>query len=203
MTNKGFGGKCQAPNCKNANRSGGYCQTHIRIAALGLDMSAETLWIAKRLANVARDGDCIIWQGAPNNMGYGKVGVQNDASAAGNEEAVHRWFYKRLVGPIPDGLVLDHLCRRPLCVNVEHLEPVTQLENDRRGQVARGFSPDRETCKNGHAWIPENLRPMGGKMWDRYTCRRCNTENARKARGTAPRGSRTRAEAIAAKAVSS
>lgn len=191
---------CATAGCKRAAHNGNLCNSCFRIKGAGLP-AAESVWVARRLANVKREGECIIWQGAPNNMGYGKVSVRNDPTARGREEAVHRWFYKRFVGPIPEGLVLDHLCRTPLCVNVEHLEPVTQLENDRRGQLARGFGPDRETCVNGHAWIPENLRPISRKatMWQGYTCRLCNTENAREHRGTAPRGSRSRAEAHAAR----
>ena len=49
----------------------------------------------------------------------------------------HRYAYESLVGPIPDGLHLDHLCRVPACVNPDHLEPVTPAENTRRGVVAR------------------------------------------------------------------
>jgi hypothetical protein len=51
----------------------------------------------------------------------------------------HRFAYELLVGPIPAGLVLDHLCRNRLCVNPNHLEPVTNSENPRRGRVARGM----------------------------------------------------------------
>jgi hypothetical protein len=49
----------------------------------------------------------------------------------------HRFAYLEFVGPIPDGLVLDHLCRNKKCVNPDHLEPVTNAENLRRGRVAR------------------------------------------------------------------
>lgn len=190
---------CRVANCERLKHKGDTCDPHRRMLAEGLPL-VESVWVARRLVNVKRVGDCLIWQGAPNNMGYGKVGVHNDPTAPGSEEAVHRWFYKRFVGPIPaETPVLDHLCRTPLCVNVEHLEPVTQLENDRRGQVARGFGPEREVCANGHPWVPENIRPTNkGVMWERYTCRLCNTENARRKRGHAPRGSRTRAEAQAA-----
>lgn len=176
--------KCNVPNCTRAAHNGPLCNPHFRIRREGLP-DAESVWVARRLANVKRVGDCIIWQGVPNNMGYGKVGVKNDPGAPGNEEAVHRWFYRRLVGPIPDGLVLDHLCRTPLCVNVEHLEIVTQLENDRRGQIARGYGPDRVTCSNGHPWIPENLtlQRVKTRMWPSFKCKVCDRIRHRKPGG--------------------
>ena len=49
----------------------------------------------------------------------------------------HRVYYERHVGPVPEGLELDHLCRNPGCVNPEHLEPVTHAENIRRGYQAK------------------------------------------------------------------
>jgi hypothetical protein len=192
--------ECATDGCRRARHKGSICGTCFRIKSAGLPM-AESLWVARRLANVKWVGECLIWQGAPNNMGYGKVSVRNDASAPGNEEAVHRWFYKRFKGPIPEGLVLDHLCRTPLCVNIMHLEPVTQNENDLRGQIARGYGPDRTHCKWGHPWIAENLtrqtvRP--GKLFPAYKCKQCDAALHRRKKGNEPRGTRTRAEAIAA-----
>lgn len=75
---------------------------------------------------------CWIWQGNTNNgKGYFRV------SHRGERIYVHRWYYERFVGPIPEGLQLDHLCRNRNCCNPEHLEPVTQAENLRRGIEAR------------------------------------------------------------------
>lgn len=180
--------QCAEPRCARGAHKDGYCGTCLRIRERGLPW-AESVWIARRLANVKRDGDCIIWQGAPNNMGYGKVSVQNDPTAPGREEAAHRWFYKRLRGPIPEGMVLDHLCRRPLCVNPDHLEPVTLAENTRRGALARGFLGNRTHCGNGHEWVPENLLLVtgGDPEHPTYRCRPCNTERARRRNGHKPR----------------
>lgn len=173
---------CEVGACPREIHNGALCNTHHRIKLEGLPL-AETVWAARRLANVKRDGDCLIWQGAPNNRGYGKVSVRNDPSAAGGDEAVHRWFYKRFVGPIPDGLVLDHLCRTPLCVNVDHLEPVTQNENDRRGLFARGYGPLRTHCRNGHPWVRERLRVnRAGTIYPTYVCKDCDAEKQRQKR---------------------
>lgn len=72
--------------------------------------------------------DCWLWlanKTAPN--GHGRF------STGGSMVMAHRFAYELLVGPIPDGLVIDHLCRVRLCVNPKHLEPVTAVENIKRG----------------------------------------------------------------------
>lgn len=77
------------------------------------------------------DTPCWIWQRAKNQWGYGHVNVNGDFKMA------HRVAYERAHGPIPQGLHLDHLCRQPSCVNPDHLEPVTNAENTRRGAKAK------------------------------------------------------------------
>lgn len=69
---------------------------------------------------------CWIWVGAYYPRGYGQFYDGKGGSSA------HRWSYKQFKGEIPEGLELDHLCRTPCCVNPDHLEPVTHLENMRR-----------------------------------------------------------------------
>ena len=74
---------------------------------------------------------CWIWRGRPNLAGYGKITRARKVTPA------HVYYFQRFKGPVPDGRVLDHLCRNPRCVNPDHLEPVTQTENTRRGNVAK------------------------------------------------------------------
>jgi hypothetical protein len=75
------------------------------------------------------DLPCWPWGRAKDAQGYGGT------SADGTYKGAHCYVYERLIGPIPDGLELDHLCRNPACVNPDHLEPVTHAENMRRGTV--------------------------------------------------------------------
>lgn len=110
---------------------------------------------ARFFAKVAKSGDCWIWSGARGTGGYGRFRV------AGRTREAHRVAYLMLVGPIPDGLQLDHLCRVRSCVNPAHLEPVTSRENTRRGVTATKTHCVRDhpfdalntyVDRNGHRW---------------------------------------------------
>jgi hypothetical protein len=92
-------------------------------------------------------GDCWEWTGTLDPKGYGVIG--RGGRGAGNIGA-HRAVWELLVGPIPDGLQLDHLCRNHACVNPDHLEPVTAEENKRRGFGLAVLHSLRDTCPSGH-----------------------------------------------------
>ena len=83
------------------------------------------------LAQAIRIGTCLYPLGHKNHGGYGRVRV------GGKMVQVHRLVYEQRKGSIPDGLHLDHLCYNPACVNIEHLEPVTPAENNRRAIARR------------------------------------------------------------------
>ena len=76
---------------------------------------------------VVSESGCWVWARSLDKEGYGRW--------AG--KSAHRFFYEKFVGPIPDGLEIDHLCNNPSCVNPEHLEPVTHQENMRRQSYRR------------------------------------------------------------------
>lgn len=115
---------------------------------------------------VVDDNGCWMWQGAKTRKGYGMTGSR----------PAHRITYTLLVGPIPSGLQIDHLCRVPGCCNPEHLEPVTALENNRR---APGWLGNKTHCKHGHPFAGENLRftPEGYRRC--VTCEKANADKYR------------------------
>lgn len=111
---------------------------------------------------------CWLFTGARNHRGYGQVGVD------GKTRSAHRIAYEALVGPIPDGLHIDHLCRVRNCVRPDHLEPVTNAENRRRSV---GFiEPLRTECSAGHERNDENTyrAPNGVRH-----CRPCQRARSR------------------------
>ncbi len=135
----------------------------------------------RRLARETRtEGTCLVWTRARNPGGYGifSLGKGNDCRTI----LAHRAAYQMARGPIPEGLVIDHLCRNRACVKVEHLEVVTQRENLRRG-VALRHDPDQ--CPQGHAYAGENLYigPDGDRQC--RICKRARTQAWRaRQRGT-------------------
>jgi hypothetical protein len=102
---------------------------------------------------------CWEWTASRTNGGYGAVRMPGIANVA------HRALYILLVGEVPDDLPLDHLCRNKLCVNPDHLEPVTQQENNRRAGAARTH------CAQGHEYTEENTYRRRNGSRD---CRACN-----------------------------
>jgi hypothetical protein len=111
---------------------------------------------------------CWLWTAQHDRAGYAQFYLTSLRRSVG----AHRFAYELLVGPIPDGLVIDHLCRNPGCVNPGHLEPVTNAENIRRGLAGRL----KTHCPKGHPLDGSNvyLRRNG----TRY-CRRCRLDYMR------------------------
>lgn len=115
---------------------------------------------------------CWLWLGAMNSDGYGTVSVNGRSSAA------HRAVYEKYAGKIPAGLILDHLCRNPSCVNPGHLEPVTYKENYARAPsvIAKRES---QSCRRGHPWLPETTRVVPRGVRHARLCILCSRELAK------------------------
>lgn len=94
---------------------------------------------------------CWTWKGYCNELGYAIVRF-----VVGKYEFAHRVSYEAFRGPIGDGLVIDHLCRTPSCINPYHLEPVTQAENVKRGSVG-AKNRSKTHCPAGHPYAGDNL----------------------------------------------
>jgi hypothetical protein len=114
----------------------------------------------KLLLNHRVEGGCWRWTGAHIPQGYGHF-----KAAGHSSRRVHRVSYEVFVGPIPDGLQLDHLCGIRDCINPEHLEVVTPAENVARW--ARAITH----CPQGHPFTAENS--YHGKNGEGYRSRQC------------------------------
>jgi HNH endonuclease len=118
---------------------------------------------------------CWNYTGSTFKFGYGKVKSQ------GKNHTAHTIAYKRLRGPVPEGMELDHVCRNPRCFNPDHLEPVTHRENMMRGNTVTGANAAKTHCHRGHELSGKNLfiRRDG-----RRRCRTCESETQRRIRAT-------------------
>lgn len=119
-----------------------------------------------------RESGCVEWTGALNPNGYGQF-----YASRGKYVKAHRWAYENQVGPIAGDLPLDHLCRNRKCVNVEHLEPVTQRVNLLRGETVTASHAEATHCPKGHPYAGDNLYRYPGTNWRR--CKTCRREGMR------------------------
>ena len=122
---------------------------------------------------VEKTSTCWIWRGSRHPGGYGQLGR---LTATGRTELAHRLVYTLLVGPIPDGLTLDHICRNRLCVNPDHLEVVTPGVNVLRGIGLSAVNARKVRCKRGHPFDSANTRVNGR---GERQCRACHREYMR------------------------
>lgn len=146
---------------------------------------------ARRIHNVERfwskvvagEGEahqaCWLWIAGKNKMGYGRFGV----GPGGGTALAHRVAYELMVGDIPDGQVIDHLCRTPACVNPWHLEAVPMVVNTMRGnlpQATRERYAAITHCPKGHEYTPENTQVNTlSTGYHSRQCRICQKERCR------------------------
>jgi hypothetical protein len=128
-------------------------------------------------SHVDRTEECWLWQGSrlAQRGGYGLFGIKRQGQ--GRTLRAHRVAYEISVGPIPDGLDLDHLCRIPACVRPDHLEPVTRRVNTLRGKGPTARNAVKTRCANGHEFTPENTYVT--RDGRHRACRTCGRERKR------------------------
>lgn len=138
---------CSIDGCTRPVEGYGWCKPHYRSWKRHGDPLAanfrlwdapivDRLWFRTDKAGTVPThrpelGPCWLWRGSLNEAGYGLI----FDTAQRRPLLVHRLSYETLVGPIPEGLHLDHLCRTRSCLNPTHLEPVTAAENNRRAAL--------------------------------------------------------------------
>ena len=179
MAGKPKGRLCEVPGCGRKHEAKGLCHSHYaELVRTGrrptepivLRSDKTTRFWAK--AAPADERGCRLWTGATD--GGGRYGGFWDG---GKVVRAHRWAYEQQHGPVPDDLVLDHLCRVTLCVNPDHLQPVTQQVNVLRGEAPSAINARKTHCAAGHPLSGDNLieRPTG------RDCRVCARARAREA----------------------
>lgn len=145
--------------------------------------------LPENFADKTMTSTCVVWVGACNTMGYGLIYID------GKAELAHRVAYEAARGSIPEGMVIDHLCRVRNCVKPDHLEAVTQRENIRRGRAAAALKPG-DTCINGHAIeTADDLyqRPSASSP----ECRQCRAISNKRGTGRVRQTAQRRATAVA------
>lgn len=143
---------------------------------------------ARFWAKVDKTESCWVWTACRNRDGYGRFHL------AGRNVRAHRVAYELLKGPIPAGLTIDHLCRVHDCVNPAHLEPVTNRENNLRGNTVAATNAAKTHCPEGHALVEGNLDLYQLRLGQR-SCRTCH--NARMCAWQRARRARERARGAA------
>lgn len=177
---------CSVEGCERRAESRGWCSSHYTQWRTGREISGpftetevDRFWL-----KVNRDGPvsehrpdlgrCWLWTNVLDSKGYGRWSPSKHTI---DEQMAHRRAYVLFIGPIPDGLELDHLCRVRNCVNPSHLEPVTHRENSLRGFSPFAINARKTHCINGHEFTPENteITPDGYRA-----CHICHLASARR-----------------------
>lgn len=115
---------------------------------------------------------CIEFFGYHSPDGYGRIGI----NGRGKTAMVHRVAYEQVIGPIPAGLTIDHLCRNRCCVNPAHMEPVSNRENILRGETLAAHNHRKTHCVHGHV-LPE--RDARGRRICRVCIKQSNDTRSR------------------------
>lgn len=176
------GATCRIDDCEKRATRRGLCPKHWERQAAGKDPAApswhdltdeERFWpkVDKNGPVPAERpdlGPCWVWIAGKTGSGYGAFGIGH-----AEIDLAHRWCYRLLVGPIPDGLELDHLCRNRACVRPDHLEPVTHGSNMRRSPIVPStINAGKAFCDQGHEFTPENTRITTAGTRECKECRR-------------------------------
>ena len=113
------------------------------------DLLVERFW---NKIQVDENTGCWNWLGPKVGRGYGVITIDS------RQRYTHRFAYEVNIGKIPESLTIDHLCKNKLCANPEHMEVVSNRENNMRGNSMSAINARKTHCKNGHPLIGSNLR---------------------------------------------
>lgn len=166
---------CLVDGCNIKTHAKGYCAAHYaritrygKVGAVKINPPNGSIPLEVRFwSRVNKTNKCWLWTGNKNGKGYGQFSIKHVYYLA------HRVSYELIIGKIPGGLDLDHLCRTPLCVRPSHLEPVTRLENSMRGNHPTYVAARNGTCTKGHPRERMYFRKSNGKP---VYCKDCAKE---------------------------
>jgi len=154
---------CSVEGCEKLSCSRGWCRMHyLRWLRHGDFAKLSSHWrdapTEDRFWNKVRamPSGCWKWTAATNGWGYGRFRWR------GSMTTTHRIAYELLIGPVPPGLDLDHLCRNRICVNPNHMEAVTHRENCLRGEGVCARNSRVTHCPKGHEYTSENTTVRRG-----------------------------------------
>lgn len=164
---------CSVDGCARVHYAFGWCNLHWqRWQRTGNPLNPgrivgddEARWISK--VDCSDPTGCWPWMGAPQSNGYGHFRVGGRGSVP---QGAHRWGYEHFVGPVRRGLTLDHLCRNRLCVNFDHLEPVSLRVNTLRGTSFSAINARKTHCNKGHPFDNTNTYIHKGRRRCRMCC---------------------------------
>lgn len=128
--------------------------------------------LSKLERKINKTDTCWLWTASLDTHGYGHV------SYGGKLRLAHRLLYELLKGPIPDGCVLDHICRTRHCVNPDHLRPMSAAQNNSR-ELAVSFWSQKTHCPKGHEYTPENTYI---EVYGARRCRQCQRDKSARQR---------------------
>lgn len=169
--------ECSLSNCARKRYCRGWCYLHYTRWKKSGDVRAD---IPPRdeitendrfdmCVSVDPETECWNWTGSSIvTGGYGQFMIRNQTKMR-----VHRYSYERHIGPIPEGLTIDHLCRNRLCVNPDHLEAVTHRENTLRGTAPSAVNARKTHCLRGHEFTKENTKLESYRYGVHRKCRTC------------------------------
>lgn len=184
---------CSVDGCEKRILARGWCQRHYG----KWRRHGDPLYVPQREKSphtrfwekVEEQGECWVWVAGKDWDGYGIFSVGYSSPRA------HRYAYEQLVGPVPAGLELDHLCRNRACVNPAHLDPVTSRVNTLRGESPPSVNAVRVECINGHPLSADRKCPTCAahstrrhRGWDEARIRSTPIAEPNAARAYCPQG---------------